>query len=72
MQTDVIALIILGACVFLFLTEWIPLAVTGCLGCLLMGLFQVSSFGEEGLERPAREGAGDRRGADARRGGCRL
>ena len=46
MQPDVTALIILGICVVLFLTEWIPLAVTGCLGCLLMVLFGVSSFEE--------------------------
>ena len=44
MQPDVTASLILGNCVVLFLTDWIPLAVTGCLGCLLMVLFGVSSF----------------------------
>ena len=46
MQPDVMALVILGVCVFLFLTEWIPLAVTGVLGCLLMVLCNVSTFEE--------------------------
>lgn len=44
MHHDILGLIILGVCVFLFLTEWLPLAATGCLGCLLMVLFRVSTF----------------------------
>lgn len=44
MQPDVIGLIILGICVILFLTKWLPAAATGCLGCLLMVLFKVSTF----------------------------
>lgn len=44
MQPDVLGLIILGLCVVLFLTEWLPLAATGCLGCLLMVLLGVGSF----------------------------
>ena len=46
MQPDVLGLIILGICVVLFLTERLPLAVTGCLGCLLMVLTRVASFQE--------------------------
>lgn len=45
MQPDILGLIILGLCVFLFLTEWLPLAATGCLGCLLMVLLGVGDFG---------------------------
>lgn len=44
MQPDIIGLVILGVCVLLFLTKWIPAAATGCLGCLLMVLFKVSTF----------------------------
>lgn len=44
MQHDILALIILGVCVLLFLTEWLPAAATGCLGCLLMVLFNVTTF----------------------------
>lgn len=44
MQPDVLGLIVLGICVILFVTEWLPLAVTGCLGCLLMVLLGVDSF----------------------------
>lgn len=44
MQSDVLGLIILGLCVILFLTEWLPLAATGCLGCLLMVLLGVGDF----------------------------
>lgn len=44
MQHDILALIILGVCVLLFLTEWLPAAATGCLGCLLMVLLNVTTF----------------------------
>lgn len=44
MQHDVLALVILGLCVFFFLTEWIPLALTGFAGCLIMVLLGVCSF----------------------------
>lgn len=44
MPHDIIGLIILGVCVVLFLTEWLPPAATGCLGCLLMVLLGVSPF----------------------------
>lgn len=44
MQPDVLGLLILGLCVVLFLTEWLPLAATGCLGCLLMVLLGVGDF----------------------------
>lgn len=44
MQPDVLGLLILGLCVVLFLTEWLPLAATGCLGCLLMVLLGVGNF----------------------------
>ena len=44
MSQAVYALIILGFCIILFITEWIPNAVTACLGCILMVLFKVCSF----------------------------
>ncbi len=44
MGSDILGLVILGVCVVLFLTEWLPLAATGCLGCLLMVLLGVDSF----------------------------
>lgn len=44
MSPAVISLLILALCVVLFLTEWIPNWVTGCLGCALMVLFGVCSF----------------------------
>ena len=44
LQPAVIGIIILLLCVVLFLTEWLPSAVTGCLGCALMVLFGVCSF----------------------------
>lgn len=44
MTPDILGLIILGVCVLFFLTEWLPLAATGCLGCLLMVLLGVDSF----------------------------
>ncbi len=44
MSPDILGLLILGICVVLFLTEWLPLAATGCLGCLLMVLLGVDSF----------------------------
>ncbi len=44
MGPDIIGLLILAVCVVLFLTEWLPLAATGCLGCLLMVLLGVGSF----------------------------
>lgn len=46
MSSAVIGLIILAVCVMLFLTEWLPNAATGCLGCLLMVLCGVCSFEE--------------------------
>jgi anion transporter len=44
MSQAVVALIILCFCIFLFITEWLPSAVTACLGCLLMVLFKVSTI----------------------------
>ena len=44
MGADVLGLAILGGCVVLFLTKGLPLAVTGCLGCLLMTLTGVCTF----------------------------
>lgn len=44
LSSGIIGLIILGVCVILFVTEWLPSAVTGCLGCILMVLFHVCSF----------------------------
>lgn len=44
MTPDILGLFILGVCVLFFLTEWLPLAATGCLGCLLMVLLGVDSF----------------------------
>ncbi len=44
MPHDILGLVIIGFCVVLFVTEWLPLAATGCLGCLLMVLFGVGSF----------------------------
>lgn len=46
MQAGVIALIVLGLCVVLFLTKWLPACVTGCLGCLLMVLTGVCTYNE--------------------------
>lgn len=46
MPHDLLALAVLGFCVFLFLTEWLPLAATGCMGCLLMVLLNISTFDE--------------------------
>ena len=36
MSPAIIALLILLLCVVLFVTEWVPNAVTACLGCVLM------------------------------------
>lgn len=44
MESSVIALIILGATVVLFLTNWIPSAATAVLSCTMMVLFGVTSF----------------------------
>ncbi len=44
MEKDALGLIVLGVCVVLFLTKWLPVAVTGCLGCLLMTLCRVCTF----------------------------
>lgn len=44
MSSPIIALSILLMCVVLFLTEWIPSAITACLGCILMVLLNVCSF----------------------------
>lgn len=46
MGVDSIGLIILGICVILFLTKWIPACVTGVIGCLLMVLFNVCTYEE--------------------------
>lgn len=42
MSSAVLGLIILAACVVLFLTKTFPMAVTGCLGCFLMALLKVA------------------------------
>ncbi|WP_434310303.1 SLC13 family permease [Hominifimenecus sp. rT4P-3] len=39
-------LIIFAICIFLFLTEWIPMATAAILGCIWMVLFQVAEFSE--------------------------
>ena len=44
MSPAVLGLVILAACVVLFLTKTFPMAVTGCLGCLLMALLNVAPF----------------------------
>ncbi len=44
MQPDITGLIILCGCVVLFLTNWIPAAAAGCLGCLALVLCNVCSF----------------------------
>ena len=44
MTPAVVGLVILLACVVLFLTEWLPNPVVACLGCLLMVLFKVCTF----------------------------
>ena len=46
MSPAIIALLILLLCVVLFVTEWVPNAVTACLGCVLMVLFRVCTFEE--------------------------
>ncbi len=40
------SLIIFAFCIFLFLTEWIPMATTAILGCVLMVVFQVADFSQ--------------------------
>ena len=42
MSSAVLGLVILAACVVLFLTKIFPMAVTGCLGCFLMALLKVA------------------------------
>ncbi|MBQ6248917.1 MAG: SLC13/DASS family transporter [Oscillospiraceae bacterium] len=44
MSPAVLGLLILGLCVVLFLTNLLPLCVTGCLGCILMVLLGVVPF----------------------------
>ena len=44
MSPAVLGLVILVACVVLFLTKTFPMSVTGCLGCLLMALLNVVPF----------------------------
>ena len=44
MSSAVIGLIILGICIVLFVTNWIPSTATAVLGCLLMVLAGVSKF----------------------------
>lgn len=44
MSNAVIGLIILGVCIVLFVTNWIPSTATAVLGCLLMVLTGVSKF----------------------------
>lgn len=46
MATGTIGLIIIGICVVLFITEWIPSWITGLLGCTLMVLLKVATFEE--------------------------
>lgn len=46
LRADVLGLLILGICIILFIGKWIPAAVTGCMGCLLMVLLEVCSFEE--------------------------
>ena len=46
MGTDVISLIIFVGCIVLFVIDKLPMATTAILGCALMVVFQVCSFGE--------------------------
>ena len=41
---DVVGLVIMAFCIVLFVTHKLPMAVTGCLGCLLMVLLGVCDF----------------------------
>lgn len=43
-SSEIIGLLILSGCVLFFVTRWLPEAVTGVIGCLLMVLFRVCSF----------------------------
>lgn len=44
MAPEVLGLVIVLICIVFFITEWLPMCVTGVLGCFLMVLFKVSSF----------------------------
>ena len=44
MAPEVLSLVIVLICIVLFITEWLPMCVTGVLGCFLMVLLNVSSF----------------------------
>lgn len=46
MSSGAIALLILGFCILLFLTNWIPSVVVACIGCAMMVLFKVCSFAD--------------------------
>ena len=40
------SLIIFAICIVLFVTEWVPMATTAILGCILMVVFQVADFSQ--------------------------
>ena len=46
MQPDIIGILILCICVFLFVTKKLPSSVVGCLGCIAMVLCNVATFEE--------------------------
>jgi Na+/H+ antiporter NhaD/arsenite permease-like protein len=46
MSTATISLIIMGICIVLFVTEWLPGATAAMLGCVAMVAFGVCSFSD--------------------------
>lgn len=46
MRADIIGILILSVCVFLFVTKKLPPSVVGCLGCIAMVLCNVATFEE--------------------------
>lgn len=46
LTSGITALVILGLCVIMFVTEWIPSVLAACVGCMLMVLFNVCSFSD--------------------------
>lgn len=46
MQADLIGILLLAGCVFFFLTNWLPSAAVGCIGCILAVLLNVCTFEE--------------------------
>ena len=46
MSASVIGILLLAGCVLFFLTNWLPSAAVGCIGCILAVLLNVCSFEE--------------------------